>query len=98
MVDKLRLEILLAAVDKVTGPLKAIAAGSQTTAKALGQTEAALKSLQAQQKNLAKFDPVPFLYLHCRLHPVIVEAYDCNTAYGLCSLNTLCWHASHGQV
>lgn len=56
MVDKLRLEVLLAAVDKVTGPLRAVAAGSKTTAKAVGETEAALKRLQAQQRTLARFE------------------------------------------
>ena len=56
MVDKLRLEVLLAAVDKVSGPLKSVAQGSKATAKALGETELALKNLQAQQRALAKFE------------------------------------------
>ena len=54
--DKLRLEVLLAAVDKVTGPLKAIQTGSRATAQALGQTELALKQLATQQKALSKFE------------------------------------------
>lgn len=56
MVDKLRLEVLLAAVDKVTGPLRTIASGSRATAQAVGQTEAALKKLQAQQRALTRFE------------------------------------------
>lgn len=56
MVDKLRLEVLLAAVDKVTGPLKSVAQGSKATAKAVGEAELALKNLQAQQRALAKFE------------------------------------------
>lgn len=56
MVDKLRLEVLLAAVDKVTGPLRTIASGSRATAQAVGETEAALKKLQAQQRALARFE------------------------------------------
>jgi len=56
MTDKLRLEVLLAAVDKVTGPLKTIATGSKVTAQALGETEAALKKLQAQQRALTNFE------------------------------------------
>ncbi len=54
--DKLRLEVLLAAVDKVSGPLKAIQSGSRATAQALGQTELALKQLAAQQRALSKFE------------------------------------------
>ncbi|WP_313073347.1 phage tail tape measure protein [Melaminivora sp.] len=56
MVDKLRLEVLLAAVDKVSGPLRTVAAGSKATAQAVGQAEAAIKKLQAQQRALARFE------------------------------------------
>ena len=52
MVDKLRLEVLLSAVDKVTGPLKAIATGSKETAKAVKETEAALRGLDRQRRTL----------------------------------------------
>lgn len=54
MVDKLRLEVILSAVDKVTGPLKNIATGSKATAKALAETDAALKKLERQQRTLAQ--------------------------------------------
>ncbi|MDA8455270.1 phage tail tape measure protein [Acidovorax sp. GBBC 3334] len=54
MVDKLRLEVLLSAVDKVTGPLKNIATGSKATAKAIAETDAALKKLERQQRTLAQ--------------------------------------------
>ncbi|QMV75012.1 phage tail tape measure protein [Comamonas piscis] len=54
--DKLRLEVLFAAVEKVTGPLKAMATGSKATAGALGETELALKQLMAQQRALTKFE------------------------------------------
>ena len=56
MVDKLRLEVLLAAVDKVSGPLKAIATGSKATAQALGETEVALKNLERHQRELTRFE------------------------------------------
>ncbi|MBB6579381.1 TP901 family phage tail tape measure protein [Comamonas odontotermitis] len=56
MADKLRLEVLLAAVDKVTGPLKAIQTGSRATAKTLGEAELALKKLQQQQRLLQRLD------------------------------------------
>ncbi|MBS0501126.1 MAG: phage tail tape measure protein [Proteobacteria bacterium] len=56
MVDKLRLEVVLAAIDKATGPLKAIASGSKATAGALTQTERALRELQKQQRTLDGFD------------------------------------------
>ncbi|MDP3229368.1 MAG: phage tail tape measure protein [Acidovorax sp.] len=56
MVDKLRLEVLLAAVDKVTGPLRAVASGSKATAQAVGEAEFALKKLQAQQRALARIE------------------------------------------
>lgn len=56
MVDKLRLEVLLAAVDKVTGPLRKMAVGSKATSSAIGETEAALKRLQSQQRLLQKLE------------------------------------------
>jgi len=56
MVDKLRLEVLLAAVDKVTGPLRRIAVGSKATSSAIGDTEAALKRLQSQQRLVQKLE------------------------------------------
>lgn len=60
MVDKLRLEVLLAAVDKVSGPLKAIARGSRDTAQAIGQTSAELKKLESQQRKLKRLqDAMP---------------------------------------
>ncbi|MBZ0134691.1 MAG: hypothetical protein K8D98_02090, partial [Rhodanobacter sp.] len=60
MVDKLRLEVLLAAVDKVSGPLKAIARGSRDTAQAIGQTSAELKKLESQQRKIKRLqDAMP---------------------------------------
>lgn len=49
MVDKLRLEVLMAAVDKVTAPLKRISDTSSKTAQALKEARDKLKALQSQQ-------------------------------------------------
>lgn len=46
MSDRMRLEVILAAVDKVTGPLKGIIKGSQETTSAIGKTADALKRLR----------------------------------------------------
>lgn len=54
MVDKLRLEVILAAVDKVTGPLTSITKGSKATASAIGEAGRALKQLEAQQRKLQR--------------------------------------------
>lgn len=53
--EKLRLEVLLSAVDKVTGPLKQIMKGSSETAKALRSAKDALKAMTDQQKDIAAF-------------------------------------------
>jgi len=53
--DKLKLEVLLAAIDKVTRPLKAIQTGSSETAKALKATKDQLKELNAEQKRIDGF-------------------------------------------
>lgn len=55
MADKLRLEVLLSAVDKVTAPLRNITQGSKKTAQAVGEAVTALKKLQSQQRALAGF-------------------------------------------
>jgi len=39
MADQLRLQVLLAAVDKVTGPLDRIRSGSKQTADAVNKTQ-----------------------------------------------------------
>lgn len=54
MAEKLRLEVLLAAVDKISGPLRNIATGSKATAQAVGATELAIKKMQAQQQMLQR--------------------------------------------
>lgn len=53
--EKLRLEVLLAAIDKATGPLKAIAKGSGETARALRSARDSLKELNEQQANIKAF-------------------------------------------
>ncbi len=53
--DKLKLEVLLAAIDKVTRPLKAIRDGSSETAKALKGAKEQLKALNDQQKRVDGF-------------------------------------------
>ncbi|MEM8519834.1 MULTISPECIES: phage tail protein [unclassified Janthinobacterium] len=51
----LRLQVVFAALDKITGPLKKIMGGSSDTAKALKATSDRLRELNAQQKNISKF-------------------------------------------
>lgn len=54
MSDKLRLEVILAAVDKVTGPLKGVIKGSRETAAAVGEARLALKKMEAEQRKLQR--------------------------------------------
>ncbi|WP_086144184.1 phage tail protein [Janthinobacterium sp. GW458P] len=51
----LKLQVVFAALDKITGPLKKIMGGSSDTAKALKATSDRLRDLNAQQKNISKF-------------------------------------------
>jgi hypothetical protein len=51
----LKLQVVFAALDKITGPLKKIMGGSSETAKALRATSDRLRDLNAQQKNISKF-------------------------------------------
>ncbi|WP_139144630.1 phage tail protein [Janthinobacterium sp. MP5059B] len=51
----MKLQVVFAALDKITGPLKKIMAGSSDTAKALKATSDRLRDLNAQQKNISKF-------------------------------------------
>lgn len=51
----LQLQVILAAVDRATGPLKQIAGGSAGAALALRQTRDNLKGLQDQQKRITAF-------------------------------------------
>ena len=51
----LKLQVVFAALDKITGPLKKIMGGSTDTAKALKATSDRLRDLNAQQKNISKF-------------------------------------------
>ena len=51
----LKLQVVFAALDKITGPLKKIIGGSSETAKALKATSDRLRDLNAQQKNISKF-------------------------------------------
>jgi len=53
--DKMRLEVLLATIDKATAPLKAITAGSNNTAKALKAARDNLRSLNQQQGQVDAF-------------------------------------------
>lgn len=55
MTDKLRLEVLLSAVDRVTAPLKQISAGSNATSRALKAARDQLKELNAQQSNISSY-------------------------------------------
>ncbi|WP_289918996.1 phage tail protein [Janthinobacterium sp. SUN120] len=51
----MRLQVVFAALDKITGPLKKIMGGSSDTAKALKATSDRLRELNTQQRNLGKF-------------------------------------------
>lgn len=51
----LKLQVVFAALDKITGPLKKIMNGSGETAKALKATSDRLRELNTQQKNIGKF-------------------------------------------
>lgn len=51
----LKLQVVFAALDKITGPLKKIMGGSSETAKALKATSDRLRELNTQQRNLGKF-------------------------------------------
>lgn len=51
----LKLQVVFAALDRITGPLKKIVGGSSETAKALKATSDRLRDLNAQQKNIGKF-------------------------------------------
>ena len=53
--NELRLSVLLAAVDKATGPFKRIMAGSKGVAGALRQSQAALRKLNETQRNMDGF-------------------------------------------
>lgn len=53
--EKLRLEVILAAIDKITGPLKTITKGSGDAARALRAAKDQLKDIQGQQKAIAAF-------------------------------------------
>lgn len=53
--EKLRLEVILAAIDKITGPLKAITKGSGEAARALRAAKDQLKDIEGQQKAIAAF-------------------------------------------
>lgn len=55
MSDKLRLEFMLSAIDKVTAPLKQISAGSTATSRALKAARDQLKELNAQQSNISSY-------------------------------------------
>lgn len=52
MANDLRLQVLLSAIDKTTGPLKRISAGSTETARALKSARDRLKELSTQQKDV----------------------------------------------
>lgn len=55
MSDKLRLELLLSAIDKVTAPLKQIAAGGKSTSRALKEARDRLKELNTQQSDISSY-------------------------------------------
>ncbi|WP_130932224.1 phage tail tape measure protein [Pseudomonas sp. Sample_24] len=55
MTDKLQLQVLLSAVDKVTAPLKRISNGSNATSRALKEARDQLKALNAQQSDISSY-------------------------------------------
>lgn len=58
MSDKLKLEILFGAIDRITKPLKAIQSGSNDAAKALKATKDQLRELNAIQSKIDTFKKV----------------------------------------
>ncbi|HEY4583062.1 MAG TPA: phage tail tape measure protein, partial [Lysobacter sp.] len=55
MANALRLQVILAAIDKATGPFKNITVGSKGATKALRDSQAALKAFNESQKKLDQF-------------------------------------------
>lgn len=55
MVNKLRLEVLLQAVDKVTGPLKRVMAGSAATSDKIKQLRSDFKAMESQHGLINNF-------------------------------------------
>lgn len=55
MARDLKLEVVLAAIDKATAPIKAITQGSVGLARTLKTTRDTLKGLQSQQKDVSSF-------------------------------------------
>jgi chromosome segregation ATPase len=55
MARDLKLQVVLAAIDKATGPIKSIMQGSAGLARTLKSTRDTLKGLQAQQSNISSF-------------------------------------------
>ena len=55
MARDLKLEVLLSAVDKITGPLRNITKGSSAMARQLKASRDQLKELQGQQKDVSSF-------------------------------------------
>jgi len=55
MARDLKLQVILDAVDKATGPLKKITQGSGKTAEALKASKQALRDLERQQRDLSSF-------------------------------------------
>jgi len=53
--DNLRLQVILSAVDRVTGPFKKIMSGSKGVAGALRQQRDALRQLNAQQRDVGAY-------------------------------------------
>ena len=53
--NQMRLEVVLAAIDKVSGPFKRMMAGSKGLSEALRTSHAALKQLKVVQSNVADF-------------------------------------------
>src|SRR5687768_3546296 len=53
--NTLRLQVLLAAIDRASGPLKRIMGGSTATSKALRATQGELKRLESAQRDISGF-------------------------------------------
>jgi TP901 family phage tail tape measure protein len=55
MANPLQLQILLNAIDRVSGPLRKVMGGSSATSKALRETQTRLKELDAAQRQISGF-------------------------------------------
>jgi TP901 family phage tail tape measure protein len=84
MANDLKIQVLLNAIDRVTGPLKKIYGGSTETARALKAANEQLKALKTQQANVSSFKKQQDAIAGTSTHLVKAQAHlrDMKTALG----------------